>query len=86
MADTEAAAVTQAKEDVERISKDLFETKARHYHPEHAQAWEETGELTRASYRAIVTELLHRDVIRVGKRPQKGERPMEGQTSMDEHA
>lgn len=76
-----SAEVVQARDDVERISKDLFETKARHYHAEHAQTWEETGELTRASYRSIVTELLHRDVIRIGRRPQRGDPPMTGQTT-----
>lgn len=80
---TSAEEVTQARDDVERIAADLFNTKARHYHAEQAQTWEQTGDLTRASYRSIVTELLHRDVIRVGKRPETGPPPMDGQTELE---
>lgn len=48
-----------------------------------ARAWEDAH--GRLGIRAAVTELLHRDIIRVGHRP-KVERPLEGQMTIDEQA
>jgi hypothetical protein len=78
-----AAAVTQAQEDVERIAAELYDTFMRWWDAPRVN-WQDAPEEARTRWRAMVTELLHADVIRVGRRPQKGAPPMTGQTSLVE--
>lgn len=82
-----AADVTQAHEDVERLAEELFATvraKTTFLDQEMLPPipWSLVPEQVKKTWRAAVTELLHRDVIRVGKRPQRGEPPMTGQTTL----
>lgn len=79
---TAAEEVTQAVEDVERISKAMFAAAVAHTQGQIVGVWEEQTESKREQYRAVVRELLRRDIVRVGHRPQKGERPMTGQEAM----
>lgn len=58
----------QAEKDVQRIARALDE-EVRRWGPR---------------YGTVVRNLLHRDVIRVGRRPQVGAAPMRGQTTIDE--
>lgn len=78
-----AADVSQAREDVERIAREAFNARGRHLlgAGRHAE-WDECSDATRNVWRSLVTELLHRDVIRVGRRPRKGPEPMVGQESL----
>jgi hypothetical protein len=68
----------QANEDVERIASALCET-IRPF-----GMWAHLPEGGREVWRAWVRDLLERDVIRVGRRPDKGEPPMEGQTTIED--
>jgi hypothetical protein len=76
-----AEEVTQAQEDVERITGELYEAFMRWWDAPNV-TWRDAPEDVRTRWCAMTTELLHRDVIRVGRRPQRGERPMTGQTSL----
>lgn len=78
---TEAEKLTEAQEDVERIAADLFGSMMRRgFLPE--QTWLDASDMVKDYWRGIVTELLHRDVVRVGRRPQRGDPPMDGQTEL----
>jgi hypothetical protein len=72
MAMSPADRQVEAREDVKRIECEfnLAHHRIHDYGPEF-----EIG--------PVIQELLHRDVIRVGRRPS-GERPMEGQTTIDD--
>lgn len=83
-----SAAVTQASEDVERIARALYEADKRTasdaarpllvmYAP-----WETLSETYKERLRRIVRSMLHTGVIYVGRRPERGEPPMEGQTCL----
>lgn len=90
MAMSPAERQAQATEDVERITRRFHETYER-LAPEHgyetrresAKLWEEVPEQNANLMRAVVQSLLHEDVIRVGNRPE-AERPMTGQTTIDD--
>lgn len=66
----------EAIADVERIAGKFYEAVGRH-------GWNDIGDELRERYRGAITELLHADVIRVGRRPHV-DRPMTGQTRIDD--
>lgn len=77
----------EALEDVERIAREMYHEDLRR--PRQgveiiaASPWRMLDEEERESWRAMVRNLLHKDVIRVGHRPNV-ERPMEGQLTWKE--
>lgn len=81
----------EARADVERIARAFHETYER-LAPAHgyktreasAVAWENVPEQNADLMRAVVSVLLAADVIRVGQRPV-AERPMAGQTTIDDY-
>lgn len=74
----------EANEDVERIARELFDS-FNDALGNHRIVWQATGECLRDAWRSVARDLLLRDVIRVGRRPNV-ERPMEGQTTIDDEA
>jgi hypothetical protein len=72
----------EAREDVERLAREFY----RAFVAAGAYAldpWEGIGDKLRDYYRTAVTDILHRDVIRVGRRPKR-ERPMTDQMRFEE--
>lgn len=90
---TPADRQVEANADVERISQEVTDTLLRGFFgggedaeeidPEHI-SWRALAPDQKEATRAAVRELLLRDVIRVGHRPQKGPAPMRGQTQFEE--
>lgn len=67
----------QVRDDVERIAEALCRE---HYSRIHATAiWPTASEAMRDHWRGVARALLESDVVRVGRRPEAGPAPMEGQ-------
>lgn len=74
--------ITQALALVDHIAQEVYEAERRQPNTSRLP-WGAMNRTVHDAYRAVVIDLLERDVIRVGKRPQI-ERPLEGQTTIDE--
>lgn len=91
---TPADRQVEANEDVERIAREVTDTLLRAFfgggHPDADEiddrhiTWRALAPDQKDATRGAVRELLLRDVIRVGHRPQKGRDPMRGQTQFEE--
>lgn len=87
---TEAEAITEARADIERISRAALDAIDQRYEGE--ALWREPyGAFPECSQReaeglmrGVITDLLHEGLIRVGRRPQTGPAPMRGQTTIQE--
>jgi hypothetical protein len=75
----------EAREDVERLARELYHAfkAARPFGHSGMPVWEDLEDAFQVYYRAVVTDILHRDVIRVGHRPNR-ERPMTDQMRFEE--
>lgn len=86
MAMSPADRQVQANEDVERLAWEMYCALNRAYlddRPTKIEFWgSEVFADMRERWKAVALDLLHRDVIRVGHRPN-AERPMEGQIEID---
>lgn len=71
---TEAERLAELNEDIERIAKAL------------CPSWTTYNESLRDWHRSKVRRLLAEDVIRVGRRPDTGPVPLDGQEALELHA
>lgn len=60
----------EALADVERVAHATYEAVREHRGLGSGDSWEEVGDRMQVFWRAVVTDLLHRDVIKVGRRPE----------------
>lgn len=81
---SEAEKRSEVLDDIQRISKAFWDIDR----PRGIASWDELQGIgkaaTTARVRSTVTKLLEQDIIRVGRRPETGPKPMEGQTTVDE--
>lgn len=73
----------EALADVERVAQATYEAVREQRGLGHGLPWEEIGERMQVFWRAVVTDLLHRDVIKVGRRPEPVEQ-LAGQVTIDD--
>lgn len=72
----------QARADLERIAGQMYEEMAIGDMGDLFPRFETIPEHVQSKWRRVARNLLTRDVIRVGKRPDAGPAPMAGQTSI----
>lgn len=74
----------QARADLERVAGQMYEEMASLSMGDLFPRFETVPECVQSQWRQVARNLLTRDVIRVGKRPDTGPAPMTGQMAIDQ--